>query len=85
MKTVSQENSTSSTSEVKAAELVIFLDGLRIDPSVLSQSRELLAEASNSNSPLNEGVRARIRMRNNPEALRSMLRSQRELRVSCVT
>lgn len=81
MKNVSQENLSSSTSETKAAELVIFLDGLRIDPTVLSQSRDLLGEATSANSPLSEGIRARIRIRNNPESLRS-LRSQRELRVS---
>lgn len=81
MKTVSQENSSSVSGEVKTAELVILLDGLRVDPTVLSQSHELLGETTNSSGPLNEGVRARLRLRNNPEAMRSMVRSQ-NLRVS---
>lgn len=81
MKLVSNENTSSATTEVKSAELVILLDGLKIDPASLLQSRELLGEASNAQTPLNEGVRARIRMRNNPEVMRSMLRSQ-SLRVS---
>ncbi|KOB76883.1 E3 ubiquitin-protein ligase, partial [Operophtera brumata] len=72
MKTVSNENSTTSTSEVKSAELVILLDGLRIDQASLLQLRELLGEPSNAQTPLNEGVRARIRMRNNSELLRLM-------------
>lgn len=76
MKAVSQENSSSVSGEVKTAELVILLDGLRVDPSVLSQSQELLGESNNSSNPLNEGVRAKIRVRNNPEALRSIVRSQ---------
>lgn len=76
MKTVSQENSSNVSGEVKTAELVVLLDGLRIDPSVLSQSHELLGETANSSVPLNEGVRARLRLRNNPETMRSMVRSQ---------
>lgn len=76
MKTASQEN-TSANSEVKAAELVVLLDGLRIDPAVLNQSHNLLGETANlSSNHLGEGVRARIRLRNNPETLRSMLRTQ---------
>ncbi|XP_028040862.1 E3 ubiquitin-protein ligase Su(dx) isoform X2 [Bombyx mandarina] len=74
MKTSSQEN-TSGNAEVKTAELVLLLDGLRIDPGVLTQTRELLGETANTAAPLNEGVRARIRMRNNPETVRSMMRS----------
>ncbi|CAB3231123.1 unnamed protein product [Arctia plantaginis] len=76
MKTVSQENSSSAGGEVKTAELVILLDGLRVDPSVLSQSHEVLGENANTGSPLNEGVRAKLRMRSNPETMRSMARSQ---------
>ncbi|XP_049865404.1 E3 ubiquitin-protein ligase Su(dx) [Pectinophora gossypiella] len=76
MKAASQENNSNQNAEVKAAELVILLNGLRIDPSVLSQSHEVLGEASNSRSPLTEGVRARIRMHNNPETIRSMIRTQ---------
>lgn len=74
MKTVSQDNSSNSNTEVKSAELVLLLDGLRIDPAILNQSHEVLGESTNSRSPLNEGVRARIR-------LRSMVHP-RELRVS---
>lgn len=81
MKAVSQENASNGNSESKTAELVIFLDGLRIDPAILHQSHEVLGEATTSRNPLNEGIRARIRLRNNPETLRSMLRSQ-TLRVS---
>lgn len=76
MKTVSQENSSTVSGEVKAAELVVLLDGLRVDPSVLSQSREILGESTNSSGPLNDGVRARIRIRNNESAMRSIVRSQ---------
>ncbi|PZC78817.1 E3 ubiquitin-protein ligase Su(dx) [Helicoverpa zea] len=77
MKTVSQENSSSVSGEVKAAELVILLDGLRVDPSVLSQSHEILGESTNSSGPLNDGVRARIRVRSNAEsAMRSVVRAQ---------
>ncbi|KAJ8726296.1 hypothetical protein PYW07_000994 [Mythimna separata] len=77
MKTVSQENSSSVSGEVKAAELVILLDGLRVDPSVLSQSHEILGESANAGGPLNDGVRARIRIRSNAEsAMRSIVRSQ---------
>lgn len=78
---VSHEGTSTSASEGKSAELVLLLDGLRIDPASLLQSRDLLGEASNSQTPLNEGVRARIRMRNNPEIMRPMLRAQ-ALRVS---
>lgn len=81
MKASSQDNVSNTNSETKTAELVILLDGLRIDPSILHQSHEVLGEASSSRNPLNEGIRARIRLRNNPETLRSMLRSQ-SLRVS---
>lgn len=81
MKAVSQENSSSAGGEVKTAELVILLDGLRVDPSVLSQSHEVLGESANTGSPLNEGVRAKLRLRSNPETIRSMARSQ-TLRVS---
>lgn len=81
MKSLPHENSSSTTAELKSAELVILLDGLRIDPASLLQSRELLGEASSAQTPLHEGVRARIRMRSNPEVMRSMLRSQ-SLRVS---
>ncbi|XP_075992204.1 WW domain containing E3 ubiquitin protein ligase suppressor of deltex isoform X2 [Anticarsia gemmatalis] len=76
MKTVSQENSSSVSGEVKTAELVILLDGLRVDPSVLSQSHEILGESTTSGGPLNDGVRARLRLRNIPESMRSMVRSQ---------
>ncbi|XP_061707883.1 E3 ubiquitin-protein ligase Su(dx) [Cydia pomonella] len=71
MKTVSsQENTANSNSEVKAADLVIHLDGLKIDSSVLSQCQELLGETNSGNarSPLNDGVRGRIRARNNPNS-----------------
>ncbi|KAI5641532.1 c2 domain-containing protein [Phthorimaea operculella] len=76
MKAASQENSSSSNGEVKTAELVILLDGLRIDPSVLSQSHDLHGEMSSSRGSLTEGVRARIRMRNNPDTVRTIIRSQ---------
>ncbi|XP_063617791.1 E3 ubiquitin-protein ligase Su(dx) [Cydia splendana] len=68
MKTVSsQENTANSNSEVKAADLVIHLDGLKIDSSVLSQCQEVLGETNSGSarSPLNDGVRGRIRARNN--------------------
>ncbi|CAH2066595.1 unnamed protein product, partial [Iphiclides podalirius] len=77
MKTVSQDNTSgNATTDVKTADLVLLLDGLRIDPSILSQSHEVLGEATTSRSPLNDGVRARTRLRNNIENLRSVLRSQ---------
>ncbi|XP_030021451.1 E3 ubiquitin-protein ligase Su(dx) [Manduca sexta] len=76
MKSASQESTSNGSAEVKSAELVVLLDGLSIDPSVLRQSHELLGETVNSCSPLNDGVRARIRTRNNPETMRSILRSQ---------
>ncbi|CAG4968025.1 unnamed protein product [Colias eurytheme] len=76
MKTVSQDNSSNSNTEVKSAELVLLLDGLRIDPTILSQSHELYGEPMNARSPLNDGVRARIRLRNNSETFRSMARQQ---------
>ena len=81
MKTVSQDNSSSSDTETKSAELVLLLDGLRIDPAVLAQSHEVLNEPS---STLNDGVRARIRLRNNSETLRSLVHP-RTLRVSRLT
>lgn len=84
MKTASQENTSNVSGEVKSAELVILLDGLRVDPSILSQSHELLGESTSSSGPLNEGVRARIRIRSNPEVMRSMGRPQ-TLRVSLYT
>ncbi|XP_063529186.1 E3 ubiquitin-protein ligase Su(dx) [Cydia strobilella] len=71
MKTVSsQENTANSNSEIKAADLVIHLDGLKIDSSVLSQCQEVLGETNSGNarSPLNDGVRGRIRARNNPNS-----------------
>ncbi|CAG5021711.1 unnamed protein product [Parnassius apollo] len=77
MKTVSQDSGSGNlTTEVKTADLILFLDGLRIDPAVLSQSHEVLGEASNARSPLNDGIRARTRSRNNSETFRSMLRTQ---------
>lgn len=81
MKTVSQDNSSSSDTETKSAELTILLDGLRIDPAVLAQSHEVLNESTSSRTPLNDGVRARIRLRNNSETLRSLVHP-RSLRVS---
>ncbi|XP_068621045.1 E3 ubiquitin-protein ligase Su(dx) [Battus philenor] len=77
MKSVSQDGTAGNTTvEVKTADLVLLLDGLRIDPTVLSRSQEELGEATNSRSPLNDGIRARTRLRNNSETLRSMLRTQ---------
>ncbi|CAG9784476.1 unnamed protein product [Diatraea saccharalis] len=73
MKTATQEN-TSSSAESKTAEVVLLLDGLRIDPATLHQTHEALGETITSRNPLNDGVRARVR-RNNPETLRSMLRT----------
>ncbi|XP_039764589.1 E3 ubiquitin-protein ligase Su(dx) [Pararge aegeria] len=75
MKTVSPDNASTANTEVKAAELVVLLDGLRIDPSILSQSHEVLGESGTSRSSHAEGVRARIRGRNNVESLRSMVHS----------
>ncbi|RVE41596.1 hypothetical protein evm_013756 [Chilo suppressalis] len=72
IKTASQEN-TPNSAESKTAEVVLLFDGLRIDPATLHQSHEALGEVTNSRNS-NEGVRARIR-RNNPETLRSMLRT----------
>ncbi|XP_069365570.1 E3 ubiquitin-protein ligase Su(dx) [Maniola hyperantus] len=72
MKTVSSDSATTANTEVKAAELVLLLDGLRIDPAILSQSHEVLGESATSRCSLTEGVRARIRLRNNVETLRSM-------------
>ncbi|OWR44915.1 ubiquitin protein ligase [Danaus plexippus plexippus] len=69
MKTVSNENVPHV--EVKSAELTLLLDGLRIDPAVLAQTPEYF-ERLNSRSPLTDGVRARIRLRNNLEVVRSM-------------
>lgn len=80
MKTVSQDNSSSNT-EVKSAELVLLLDGLRVDPAVLSQTHELYGEQLSARSPLNDGVRARNRLRNALESMRSMARPP-NLRVS---
>ncbi|XP_041970110.1 E3 ubiquitin-protein ligase Su(dx) isoform X2 [Aricia agestis] len=79
MKTVSQDkdNAAASNTEVKTAELVLLLDGLRIDPAILSQSIEVLGESSSSRRcPLIEGVRAKIRVGNDLDSLRSMLRAQ---------
>ncbi|KPI93858.1 hypothetical protein RR46_13023 [Papilio xuthus] len=77
MKTVSQDGTAGNNGvKVKTADLVLLLDGLRLDPSILSQSHEVLGEATNSRSPLNDGVRARIRLRNNSDSSRSMLRTQ---------
>ncbi|XP_045458973.1 E3 ubiquitin-protein ligase Su(dx) [Melitaea cinxia] len=73
MKTVSQENASNTNTEVKAAELVLLLDGLRIDPAILTQSHEVLGESNNSRSPLSDGIRARIRLRNNTESQRSVV------------
>ncbi|XP_064076261.1 E3 ubiquitin-protein ligase Su(dx) [Vanessa tameamea] len=73
MKSVSQDNASNGNTEVKAAELVLLLDGLRIDPSILNQSHEALGETSNSQSPLSEGVRCRFRIRNNLENQRSVV------------
>ncbi|XP_046961279.1 E3 ubiquitin-protein ligase Su(dx) [Vanessa cardui] len=73
MKSVSQDNASNGNTEVKAAELVLLLDGLRIEPSILSQSHEALGETSNSQSPLSEGVRCRFRIRNNLENQRSVV------------
>lgn len=81
MKTVSQENASNTNTEVKAAELVLLLDGLRIDPAILTQSHEVLGESNNSRSPLSDGIRARIRLRNNTESQRSVVHL-RNLRVS---
>ncbi|CAK1549841.1 unnamed protein product [Leptosia nina] len=72
MKMVSQDNSSNSNTEVKSAELVLLLDGLRVDPAVLSQSHELYGDQLNARSPLNEGVRARNRSRITFESIRSM-------------
>ncbi|XP_023955230.2 E3 ubiquitin-protein ligase Su(dx) [Bicyclus anynana] len=76
MKTVSSDNAPTANTEVKAAELILLLDGLRIDPAILSQSLEVLGESATSRSTLTEGVRARIRLRNNVETLRSMVHSR---------
>lgn len=80
MKTVSQDNASNTNTEVKTAELVLLLDGLRIDPAILTQSNEL-GESNNSRSPLSDGIRARIRLRNNTENQRSVVHL-RNLRVS---
>lgn len=77
MKSVSQDGTAGNNNvKVKTADLVLLLDGLRLDPSILSQSHEVLGEATNSRSPLNDGVRARIRLRNSSDSSRSMLRTQ---------
>lgn len=84
MKTVSsQDNASNTNTEVKTAELVLLLDGLRIDPAILAQSHEALGESNsnNSRSPLSDGIRARIRLRNNTENQRSVVHL-RNLRVS---
>ncbi|XP_047515956.1 E3 ubiquitin-protein ligase Su(dx) [Pieris napi] len=73
MKTVSQDNSSSST-EVKSAELVLHLDGLRVEPAVLSQTHELYGEQLGARCPLNDGVRARNRLHTTFESIRSMAR-----------
>lgn len=72
MKNVTQESTSNATTETKAADLVILLDGLRIDPAVLNQSQEVTSEASSYRNLINDGVRAKIRSRNNPEASRSI-------------
>lgn len=81
MKTVSSDTAAIASTEVKAAELVLLLDGLRIEPAILSHSHEVLGESATSCTALTEGVRARIRLRNNTETLRSMVHP-RSLRVS---
>lgn len=79
MKAASQDNASSSNTEVKTAEVVILLDGLRVDTSVLSQAHDVMGESSRTG--LSEGIRARLRMRNNIETLRTMVRAP-NLRVS---
>ncbi|XP_060807947.1 E3 ubiquitin-protein ligase Su(dx) [Amyelois transitella] len=72
IKAMSQENNSTGNAEMKTAELVVLLDGLRIDFAVLNQSHEVLNEASTSRSLLNDGVRAKVRV----QTVRSMLRMQ---------
>lgn len=79
MKAASQDNASSPNAEVKTAELTILLDGLRVDTSVLNQAHEAMGESSRAGLP--EGIRARLRMRNNVEPLRTMIRAP-NLRVS---
>lgn len=79
MKAASQDNAASSNGEVKTAEVVILLDGLRVHTSVLNQAHEVVGGES-SRTALSEGIRARLRMRNN-ETLRTVVRAP-NLRVS---
>lgn len=79
MKAASQDNAPNSNAEVKTAEVVILLDGLRVDTAVLSQAHEVMGESSRPG--LSEGIRARLRMRNNVETLRTVVRAP-NLRVS---
>ncbi|KAM3959068.1 suppressor of deltex [Aphomia sociella] len=76
MKSVSQENTSNTNAETKTAELIILLDGLRIEPAILNQSHEAFGESSSFRNLTNDGVRVKIRLRNNPESNRSMMRMQ---------
>lgn len=78
MKAASQDNASSSNGEVKTAELVLLLDGLRVHTSVLNQAHEVVGESSRTG--LSAGIRARLRMRNN-ETMRTLVRAP-NLRVS---
>ncbi|GBP64112.1 E3 ubiquitin-protein ligase Su(dx) [Eumeta japonica] len=76
-----QENSANVNTDLKAAEIVILLDGLRVDPNILSQLQDTGGEntgPTNScyRSILNDGVRARIRLCGNTETSRTLLRTQ---------
>ncbi|XP_053625503.1 E3 ubiquitin-protein ligase Su(dx) [Plodia interpunctella] len=76
MKAVSQENSSNGNTETKTAEVVVLLDGLRIELAVLNQSHEVLNEASSSRTLLNDGLRAKVRQQQSLQSVRSMLRMQ---------
>lgn len=79
MKAASQDNASNSNAEVKTAEVIILLDGLRVDASVLSQAHDVLGESSRTG--LSEGIRARLRMRNSVDTSRTVPRAP-NLRVS---
>ncbi|VVC92941.1 unnamed protein product [Leptidea sinapis] len=71
MKSVSQDNALNT--EVKSAELVILLDGLKLDPATLNHP-EVVGEPLTSRTPFGEGIRARVRLRNTEAPVQTQVR-----------
>ncbi|XP_048484424.1 E3 ubiquitin-protein ligase Su(dx) isoform X1 [Plutella xylostella] len=67
----SQENH--SAAETKSAEIMVLLDGLRVEPGVLAAARQALDDGSLRGALAGDGVRARFRLRN-PDQPRPLLR-----------